>query len=204
MNARWTWDAVLAGIVFLAAVAGSSYTWFQLAVHTEWATWLAWVPFVAIDVGGLYFGHNWITGRTTRVRVWGKTTTLLTVAISVTGNGIEHAIAGGFVQVTLWLNVAVGAIPAAVLFALAHQWALKRHDAAKTPRRAPEAKMAPAATVPKPPAPPVEIEATRGQRDVIVEWVSRQNERPKAKEIQDKYGVSRATAFRVLSDVRSS
>lgn len=198
-----TTDSVLAGIVFVSVVAGSSYTWFRLAQHTDWVTWLAWVPFVAIDVGGLYFGTNWINGKTVKVRVWGKVTTLLAVGISIVANGVEHALTGGFITVTLWLTVSVGAVPPAVMFAVAHQWALKRQAAAKA-RKPVEAKPVAAAVAPKPtPAPPVEIEPTRGQRDVIVEWVSRQDERPKAKEIQDKYGVSRATAFRVLSDVRA-
>lgn len=198
-----TTDSVLAGIVFVSVVAGSSYTWFRLAQHTDWVTWLAWVPFVAIDVGGLYFGTNWINGKTVKVRVWGKTTTLLAVGISIVANGVEHALTGGFITVTLWLTVSVGAVPPAVMFAVAHQWALKRQAVAKA-RKPVEAKPVAAAVVSRPtPAPPVEIEPTRGQRDVIVEWVSRQDERPKAKEIQDKYGVSRATAFRVLSDARA-
>jgi Protein of unknown function (DUF2637) len=86
--------------------------------------------------------------------------------------------------------------------------ALHRSGTAKTRKPAvePRPKVAtPPLKSPAPPPPaPSEIEPNRGQRDVIVEWVSRQNEPPKAKEIQDRYGVSRATAFRVLSDVRST
>lgn len=205
MRSPWTWDSSLAAIVFASAVAGSSYTWFQLALHTQWVPWLAWVPFVAIDVGGLYFGHNWITGRTTRVRVWGKVTTLLMVAISVAGNGLEHALAGGFIAVTLWLSVSVGAIPAMTVFALAHQWALKRHDVVKTRKPVPEVKPKPTvAPKPAPPqAPPSEIESHRGQRQVIVEWVSSQDTLPTPKVIQTRWKVSRSTAHRVLSEVRT-
>ncbi len=195
----------MAGIVFGSAVAGSSYTWFQLALHTQWVEWLAWVPFMAIDVGGLYFGHNWITGRTTRVRVWGKATTLLMVAISVAGNGIEHAISGGFVAVSLWLNVSVGAIPAIAVFAVAHQWALKRHDATKTRRQADASpkRVTPRSTGVKSTAalsPPSEIGDRSQKRAAMVMWARRQPELPPLKRIQSEFRVSQSTAKRIRRD----
>lgn len=64
------------------------------------------------------------------------------------------------------------------------------------PRRAPESRSRP--------APPSEMESARGQRQVIVEWVSTQQPLPTPKVIQTKWKVSRSTATRVLADVRSA
>lgn len=211
-SGRWTWDSSLAAIVFASAVAGSSYTWFQLALHTNWVAWLAWVPFVAIDVGGLIFGYNWIHGRTVKVRVWGKITTLLAVTISVVGNGLEHAIAGGFLRVTMELTVAVGAIAPAVLFAVCHQWALKQPGMARSGRKVSEKATEHASksvgvetAVPAPPAPPPTDIAERGQqRAVMVMWAQRQDELPPIKAIQNKFKVSQSTAKRVRNDARAA
>jgi hypothetical protein len=110
--------------VFLAAIAGSSITWYALALRCSFPQGLAAVPTIALDLGGLVYGRNWIRGSTWRLRRWGRITTILAVLISVAGNGIEHAIAAGLFPVDLWLVLAVGAVPAAALFAIAHQFAL--------------------------------------------------------------------------------
>jgi hypothetical protein len=111
--------------VFLAAIAGSSTTWYALALRCGFPEGLAAVPTIALDVGGIVFGRNWIFGETARLRRWGFITTVLAVGISVVGNGIEHAIAAGLLSVDLWLVIAVGAVPPAALFAVAHQLALR-------------------------------------------------------------------------------
>lgn len=199
-------EPALTGVVFLAVVAGSSYTWFQLALHTNWVPWLAWVPFVAIDVGGLIFGANWISGRTVKIRVWGKITTLLAVTISVVGNGLEHAIAGGFLPVTMPLTISVGAIAPAVLFAVVHQYALKQQGA--RPRKATlEAKAKTVEVIAEPASttsPPSEIGERSQQRAVMVMWAQRQGELPPIKAIQSKFRVSQSTAKRVRNDARAS
>src|SRR4051812_48029397 len=123
-----TLDQWLALGVFLAAIAGSSVTWYALALRCQFPPVLAAVPAIALDLGGLVYGRNWIMGSSERLRRWGMVTTILAVAISVAGNGIEHAIAADRMPVELWLLFVVGAIPAAALFALAHQFALAREQ----------------------------------------------------------------------------
>src|ERR1700756_5464484 len=108
----WTRDSTLTAVVFCAAVLGSSYNWFELAVACGWPVALAWVPFVAIDVGGLTFGMHWVNGPSRKIRAWGAATTICAVVVSVAGNGIQHALSGGFLHVSIWLNLAVGAVPA--------------------------------------------------------------------------------------------
>jgi hypothetical protein len=121
---RVTLDQWLGLGVFLAAIAGSSVTWYALALRCGFPPGLAAVPTIALDVGGIVFGRNWIFGGTRQLRKWGAITTILAVGLSVAGNGAEHAIAAGLMAVDLWLVVAVGAVPPAVLFAVAHQLAL--------------------------------------------------------------------------------
>ena len=129
-----------AGII-TAALAGSSWAWYGLALRTGFPHGLAAVPTIALDLGALYYGRNWITGRTAALRRWGLVTTVAAVVISIGGNSVEHAIAAGFLAVTLPLALAVGAIPPVTAFAAAHQWAL---DRAAPPRR-PARRMVPAA-----------------------------------------------------------
>lgn len=119
-----TLDQWLALGVFLAAIAGSSVTWYALAIRCQFPPVLAAVPAIGLDLGGVVFGRNWILGGSARLRTWGMITTILAVALSVIGNGAEHAIAAGLLDVTLLMVVVVGSVPAAVLFAVVHQVAL--------------------------------------------------------------------------------
>lgn len=127
-----TLDQWLALGVFLAAIAGSSVTWYALARRCEFPPVLAAVPAIGLDLGGVVFGRNWILGGSARLRTWGMVTTILAVVLSVVGNGAEHAIAAGLLNVTLLMVVVVGSVPAAVLFAVVHQVALA---ASPTPGR---------------------------------------------------------------------
>lgn len=169
---------------------------------------LAWLYPVVVDLGTVSSCVAWL-GTKSRQAFY-MTWTLL--GVSVLQNGTVHWLIAAHETPEWWLITMAATVPPIVLGLTVHLGVglsrvrdnlgatevvaeVSEQVAEPKPRRAPE---------PRPrSAPPVEIEPTRGQRDVIVEWVSRQDERPKAKEIQDKYGVSRATAFRVLSDARS-
>lgn len=111
--------------IFATVIAGSAVAWYGLARQAKFPPILAAAPTVALDLGALFFGLNWIFGQTRRLQAWGKITTILAVLVSVVGNAAAHAVDGK--PVSLWLVAAVGAIPPAAAFAVAHQIALDMH-----------------------------------------------------------------------------
>jgi hypothetical protein len=201
-----------AGVVGAAATATSAVSLFQLGQSCGIpGIWAAALP-IALDVGAGVASLAWIT-ETGAVRTWSRAVAVVALAGTVAGNGIQHAITQGLLPVTLMLVLAVGASIPAMLWATIHLGALlvqperkARKVAEAKPKVATPELKSPVTSKPAPTAPPApsEIESHRGQRQVIVEWVSSQDERPKAKEIQARFQVSRATAFRVLSDVNSA
>jgi hypothetical protein len=117
-------DEWIAISVFALTVVASTYTWFGLAQSAHFPNLIAWVPSISIDLGGLYFAHNWIAGRTNRIRFWGEATTIMAFGVSLGGNAVQHAIEARFLVINVWIVLAVGAVPALALFAVVHQWAL--------------------------------------------------------------------------------
>lgn len=147
-------------LVFVSAVIASAWTWYELALRCEFPPVLAAIPAISLDAGGLYFGVNWITGRTEAVRRWGRATTVVAVLASVAGNSVEHALSSGMIAVTLPIVLAVGAVPALALFGVAHQWSLidsatrGRRTSAREPRAAPAPAAPEVRSTRRPPTPP--------------------------------------------------
>ena len=140
----------LGGGLLIAAIAASSWTWYSLALRCGFPPGLAAVPAISLDLGGIAFGRNWIFGRTDQLRRWGRITTIAAVVVSVAGNSIEHAIAADLIELTPPIVLAVGAIPAAAVFAVAHQLGLAQAPVRTAPR---PRKPTPAAPVVAPPEP---------------------------------------------------
>ena len=159
-----TFDEWVGAAIFLAAVAASGVTWYDLAVRAAFPAGLAAVPAIGLDVGALFFGRAWVVGRTSKIRAWGRIATVAAVVVSVAGNAVEHAVAAGLLAVTLPIVVIVGAVPAVAAFGVAHLMALNHGmTRAAVPSRAristaPAAALAPAApevrSTRRPPTPP--------------------------------------------------
>jgi hypothetical protein len=180
---------------------------------------LAWLYPVVVDLGTVSSCVTWL-GTRSRQAFW-MTWSLL--GVSVLQNGTVHWLIATH-QTPEWaLITLVATVPPIVLGLTVHlgvglgreqaaQAKTEREVAEKARERAAErqtrAAAAKVATPPlKPPSPPPvpsEIESHRGQRQVIVEWVSSQDTLPTPKVIQTRWNVSRSTATRVLADVRSA
>jgi len=118
----------IAGLLFLATAAASSWAWFGLALACGFPWQLAWVPAAALDLGEIYFGTNWISGRTEALRTWGMITAIVALIVSVAGNSAEHAIEVHMLLVTLPIVLVVGAVPVLILFGVGHQLSLDMHS----------------------------------------------------------------------------
>jgi hypothetical protein len=190
------------GLVGAAAATTSALSLYELAATCGIPEpYSAALP-IALDVGAAVASLAWIT-ETGTVRTWARFVAVAALAGTVAGNGVQHAITAGLLPVSLLLVLLVGASIPAMLFAAVHLAALMMKPASRSiGRKAPAAKTA-ASSRPASPPVPSEIESHRGQRQVIVEWVSSQDTLPTPKVIQTRWNVSRSTATRVLSEVRT-
>lgn len=191
------------GLVGAAAATTSALSLYDLASSCGIPEpYSAALP-IALDVGAAVASLAWITESGT-VRTWARFVAVAALAGTVAGNGVQHAITAGLLPVSLLLVLLVGASIPAMLFAAVHLAALMMKPATRSIGRKAPVK---APVVPQQrtlPPPPSEMESARGQRQVIVEWVSSQQPLPTPKVIQTKWKVSRSTATRVLADVRSA
>lgn len=108
-----------------AAVVASAYTLAALATAAGWAAWTPWLLPASIDVGGAVGGWCWLRpGAPDRARAYGRGLALTGGAGTILGNAVGHLVSSGYLQPGPVLVVVVGAVPAAMLVALAHLAAL--------------------------------------------------------------------------------
>lgn len=129
-----------------AAIVASASTLAALARAAGWAGWTPWLLPAALDVGGSVGGWCWLRPGTPQpARGFGRVVALLGAALTLVGNAAGHLLATGYLHPGPLLVVVVGAVPAAVLVALAHLAALL---ATQAPDDAPPAADEPTADVP--------------------------------------------------------
>lgn len=108
-----------------AAVVASAYTLAALATAAGWAAWTPWLLPASLDVGGAVGGWCWLRpGAPDRARQFGRGLALTGAAGTLVGNAVGHLVSSGYLQPGPVLVVVVGAVPAAMLVALAHLAAL--------------------------------------------------------------------------------
>ncbi|WP_088312589.1 winged helix-turn-helix domain-containing protein [Kineosporia sp. R_H_3] len=108
-----------------AAVVASASTLASLAHVTGWSGWTPWLLPAALDVGGSVGGWIWLrAGAIPPARRFGRAVAMTGAAGTLVGNAAGHLIESGYLEVGPALVVIVGAVPAAVLVALAHLAAL--------------------------------------------------------------------------------
>lgn len=114
-----------------AAVVASAYTLAALATAAGWAAWTPWLLPASLDVGGAVGGWCWLRpGAPDRARQFGRGLALTGAAGTLVGNAVGHLVSSGYLQPGPVLVVVVGAVPAAMLVALAHLAALLMAPAA--------------------------------------------------------------------------
>lgn len=130
LRLRDTWPLYFGmAIAGSAAVVASASTLANLARVAGWSTWTPWLLPAALDVGGSVGGWCWLrAGAPPRARSFGRAVALTGAAGTLVGNAAGHLIGSGYLTVGPVLVVIVGAIPAAVLIALAHLAALLATD----------------------------------------------------------------------------
>jgi DNA-binding transcriptional ArsR family regulator len=108
-----------------AAVVASASTLSTLARAAGWQGWTPWLLPAALDIGGSAGGWCWLRpGVPDQARRFGRVVALAGAGGSLVGNAAGHLMATGYLLPGPVLVVIVGAIPAAVLVALAHLAAL--------------------------------------------------------------------------------
>lgn len=108
-----------------AAVVASASTLAALAHAAGWQGWTPWLLPAALDIGGSAGGWCWLRpGVPDGARRFGRVVALAGAAGSLVGNAAGHLMATGYLTPGPALVVIVGAVPAAVLVALAHLAAL--------------------------------------------------------------------------------
>ena len=137
LRLRDTWPLYFGmAIAGSAAVVASASTLADLARVAGWSPWTPWLLPAALDVGGSVGGWCWLRpGAPPRARSFGRAVALTGAAGTLVGNAAGHLIGSGYLTVGPVLVVIVGAIPAAVLIALAHLAALLATDHAVPTRR---------------------------------------------------------------------
>ncbi|MBL8929329.1 MAG: winged helix-turn-helix transcriptional regulator [Kineosporiaceae bacterium] len=119
-----------------AAVVASAATLAALARAAGWASWTPWLLPAALDVGGCVGGWCWLRpGIASGARGFGRTVALVGAGGTLVGNAAGHLIASGYLHPGPVLVLVVGAVPAAVLVALAHLAALVTLPADQPTRR---------------------------------------------------------------------
>lgn len=141
-----------------AAIVASASTLAGLARTAGWGGWTPWLLPAALDVGGSAGGWCWLRpGAPERARRFGRVVALVGAAATLVGNAAGHLIASGYLHPSPLLVVVVGAVPAAVLMALAHLAALLAGGDERRPRAArvtTQTRTPPAAVTPRTPLPP--------------------------------------------------
>jgi DNA-binding transcriptional ArsR family regulator len=108
-----------------AAVVASASTLASLAQSAGWSSWTPWLLPAALDIGGSAGGWCWLRpGVPEPARKFGRVVALAGAGGSLIGNAAGHLMATNYLQPGPVLVVIVGAVPAAVLVALAHLAAL--------------------------------------------------------------------------------
>jgi hypothetical protein len=118
---------ILAGMAVAgaAAVVASGVTLASLAHTAGWDGWTKWLLPAAVDVGGAAAGWAWLRPAFPKpARRFGMVVTLSCALASLAGNAVGHLIEADLLQSSAVLVIIVGAVPAAVLVALAHLAAL--------------------------------------------------------------------------------
>jgi DNA-binding transcriptional ArsR family regulator len=122
-----------------AAVVASASTLSSLAEAAGWSSWTPWLLPAALDIGGSAGGWCWLRPDVPEpARRFGRFVALAGANGSLIGNAAGHLMSTGYLHPGPVLVVIVGAVPAAVLVALAHLAALLAaqpipHDAAPEP-----------------------------------------------------------------------
>jgi DNA-binding transcriptional ArsR family regulator len=112
-----------------AAVVASASTLAALAEAAGWSGWTPWLLPAALDIGGSVGGWCWLRpGAPAAARAFGRAVALVGAVGTLLGNAAGHLIVSGYAQAGPELVVIVGAVPAAVLVALAHLAALLTDD----------------------------------------------------------------------------
>lgn len=146
-----------------AAVVASASTLAALARTAGWAGWTPWLLPASVDVGGSVGGWVWLRpGAPQRARRFGRVVAFSGAAASLVGNGAGHLITTGYLHPGPVLVVVVGAVPAAVLVALAHLSALLAHHDTPEPAPADDTDNASQQHVPALEPPPLTAEPVAG------------------------------------------
>jgi hypothetical protein len=212
-----------AGLVGIATAATSAVSLYNLAARCGIPEPLSAALPVALDVGAAVAALVWVT-QEGKAREWGIGIALSALIATVAGNGIEHAISTGFLELTLWLVITVGSCIPAMLFATIHLLALMATEQPRdeeTEQPEPNAGISGKSYAPltlvhegsgkmtnsEPitfTAPDVSFDIRPGVTTVSehadrVQW-ARDNWPVTAKEISEKFSVSMATAYRVRKE----
>jgi hypothetical protein len=108
-----------------AAVVASASTLAALARAAGWVAWTPWLLPAALDVAGAAAGWCWLRpGAPDPARRFGRVVAIVGALGTLVGNGCGHLVASRYLVPGPVLVVVVGAVPAAVLVALAHLTAL--------------------------------------------------------------------------------
>lgn len=131
-DARTGWPLYVGmSVAGAAAVVASASTPAALARAAGWAGWTPWLLPACLDVGGSVGGWVWLRpSAPRRARRAGRVVAFAGAVTSLVGNGAGHLITTGYLHPGPALVVIVGAVPAAVLVALAHLAALLAQPAA--------------------------------------------------------------------------
>lgn len=129
-----TWLGLAAVAMFAAILSFAALR--KLAILAGTPDHLAWLYPLTLDATMLVATRLWVSVDTPdRARRFARVVALSTIAASVVGNAGQHWLTGG----GEWWPVVVGAVPAAVLAAVAHLAALATHRPAPAPVEAVEA-----------------------------------------------------------------
>ena len=225
MTMRWPLRAGFA-VAITAGVLSSAPTLAGLADATGWAGASPWLLPAALDVGGAVGGWCWaLTDATPAARRFGRSLALAGAGGSIIGNSAGHLAATGYLHPGPVLVVIVGAVPVAVLVALAHLAALlsepltpKRPFRAKQvtlPQSRPGQQDRPPSE-PSPPEPgltlvrePAEPPAVNHGRAGLGSWAAEQvalGSRPTdiIRDGMARFGVSQSTVKRAIHDEREA
>lgn len=206
MKSLTTRQLVLTGatLVGAATAATSATSLYELAVLCGIPDVLAAALPIALDAGAGVAALVWIAEHGER-RAWGRGVAIAALAATLAGNGVQHAITSGLLQVTLPLVLVVGACIPAMLFCCVHLAALMARPAPTVrPLRTPKPR--PGRATPSSPDPvgPRETapDAKVAAGSTALDW-ARQEWPVTAKEIQLGTGVAKGSAHRIHRTVRA-
>jgi hypothetical protein len=205
-----------------AAVVASASTLAELAREAGWVAWTPWLLPAALDVAGAVGGWCWLRpGAPGRARAFGRVVAVVGAVGTLVGNAAGHLVASGYLEPGPVLVVVVGAVPPAVLVALAHLTALLTADEqpraveaapvvaprASVPAEPPVAPGAAGAVPARPvPARPRAVAAAGTDRAVVVAQVAqriRDGREPGVRELAREHGKSPNWASGVVRDART-